>query len=88
MIRKAALEMQEFVKWGMPTYMANGKNTANIMIYKDHINLGFFQGEKMKSKRLEGTGKELRHVKVRKLEDINEMEFSRLIREAVELANG
>jgi hypothetical protein len=85
-IRKAAPEMQECVKWGAPTYMVNDRNAASIMIYKDHINLGFFQGAKLKSRRLEGTGKGLRHVKVRRLEDIDEAEFSRLARQAVELA--
>ena len=85
-IRKAAPEMHESVKWGNPTYATKGKNTACIMVYKDHVNLGFFQGAKMKSKRLEGTGKGLRHVKVRKLGDIDEKEFSRLLREAVTLA--
>jgi hypothetical protein len=34
------------------------------MIYKDHVNLEFFQGAKMKSKRLESIGRGLRHVKV------------------------
>ncbi len=87
-IRQAAPEMQEFVKWGAPTYVANGRNAACIMIYRDHVNLGFYQGAKMKSKKLEGTGKGLRHVKVRRLEDIDEREFSRLLREAAELANG
>ncbi|MGP8125680.1 MAG: DUF1801 domain-containing protein [Nitrososphaerales archaeon] len=85
-IRQAAPEMQEFVKRGAPTYVANGRNAACIMIYKDHVNLGFYQGAKMKSKRLEGTGKGLRRVKVRRLEDTDEREFSRLLREAVELA--
>jgi len=85
-IREAAPEMQEFVKWGAPTYVANGKNAVCIMIYKDHVNLGFFQEAKMKSKSLEGTGKGLRHVKVRRLEDIDGKEFTRLVREAVKLA--
>jgi len=55
--------------------------------FKDHVNLGFFQGAKMKSKKLEGTGKGLRHVKVRGLEDIDAEEFMRLLREPVKLAN-
>jgi hypothetical protein len=84
-VRRATPEMQESVKWAAPTYVVNGKNVACIMIYKDHVNLGFFQGAKMKSKRLEGTGKGLRHVKVRRLEDIDETESSWLLRETVEL---
>ena len=86
MIRRAAPEMQEFVKWGAPTYVVNGRNVACIMMYKDHVNLGFFQGARMKSKRLEDIGKGLRHVKVHRLEDIDEKEFTRLLREAIGLA--
>ena len=84
-VKRAAPEMQEFVKWGAPTYVVNGKNVACIMVYKNHVNLGFFQGAKMKSKRLEGIGKGLRHVKVYRLKDIDEKEFTRLIREAIRL---
>jgi len=40
----------------------------------------------MKSKRLEGVGKGLRHVKVHRLEDIDEKGFTRLLREATGLA--
>jgi hypothetical protein len=56
------------------------------MIYSDHVNLGFSMGAKMKSKRLEGTGEGLRHVKVRRLADIDEKELARLLKEAVSLA--
>ena len=85
-IRRALPESQELVKWGNPTYLVGGKNAAWILVYKDHVDLGFFQGAKMKSKRLEGTGKGLRRVKVRIAEDIDEKEFSRLVREAARLA--
>lgn len=78
--------MQESVKWGAPTCVVKGKNVACVMTYKDHVSLGSFQGVKMKSKRLEGIGKGLRHAKARRLEDINEKELSRLLREVVELA--
>ncbi len=84
-IEKAAPELHEMVKWGNPVYVANGKNAVCIMVYKDHVNLGFFMGAKMKSERLEGTGKGLRHVKVRSLGDIDEGEFSRLLKGAVVL---
>jgi hypothetical protein len=63
-IRHASPEMQEFVKRGAPTYEVLGKKAACIMIYRDHVNLGLFQGAKMKFERLEGTGKGLRRVKI------------------------
>ena len=57
----------------------DGKNVAWIMIYKDRVNLGFFQGAKMKSPLLEGTGKGLRHVKVRGPGEMDEKEFTHLL---------
>jgi len=81
-IRMSIPEAVEQVKWGNPTYVVNGRNVVCIMHYKDHVNLGFFMGAKSKSKRLEGTGKGLRHVKLRRKADIDEREFGRLLKEA------
>ena len=85
-VREALPNSDELVKWGNPTYLVKGKNVAWIMVYNDHVNLGFFQGARMRSKRLEGTGKGLRHVKVRKSEDIDQKELARLLRKAAALA--
>jgi hypothetical protein len=85
-IRKALPKSQELVKWGNPTYLVDGKNVVWIMVYRDHVNLGFFQGAKMKLTRLEGTGKGLRHVKVRRPGEIDEKEFTRLLVQAAVLA--
>ncbi len=85
-VRETLPEAQELVKWDKPTYLLNGANVAWIMVYGDHVNLGFFQGAKLKSKRLEGTGKGLRHVKVWRREDVDTKEFSRLLKEAAEMA--
>ena len=78
-IRKALPKSQELVKWRNPTYLVDGKNVAWIMVHKDHVNLGFFQGAKLRSPRLEGTGKGFRHIKVRRPGDIDEKEFTRLL---------
>lgn len=85
-IKETLPEAQELVKWDKPTYLMSGVNVVWIMVYRDHVNLGFFQGAKLKSKRLEGTGKGLRHVKIWRREDIDPKEFSRLLKEAAELA--
>ncbi len=84
-IKKAPPKVIEQVKWGSPVYSVNGKNVACIMHYKDHANLGFYGDAKLKSKRLEGTGKSLRHVKVRSKSDIDQKEFNRLLKEAASL---
>ncbi len=40
---------------------------AYIMPMRGYVNLGFYQGASLKDARLEGTGKSLRHVKIRSL---------------------
>jgi hypothetical protein len=84
-IKRSLPEAVEQVKWGSPVYSVNGKNVACIMCYSDHVNLGFYLGAKLVSSRLEGTGKGLRHVKIRDKSDIDEKEFDRLLRRAAAL---
>jgi hypothetical protein len=86
-IKRSIPEAVGQLKWGNPTYSVNGKNVACIMHYSDHVNLGFFAGSKLKSRRLEGTGKGLRHIKVRSKSDIDEKEFGRLLKSAAVLAH-
>jgi hypothetical protein len=75
----------ETVKWGNITYLHDDKNLAWIIAFKDHLDFGFFRGAQLKSERLEGTGKGLRHIKVRAKEDVDEKEFARLIKDAAKL---
>lgn len=79
-------QAEEKIKWGNPTYILNGQNLTWILIYKDHVDLGFFHGSKLKSPFLEGTGKGLRHIKVRSEEDIEEEEFKKLLEETATLS--
>jgi hypothetical protein len=75
----------ETVKWGNVTYLSNGKNLSWLIVYKDHVDLGFFLGAKLSSKLLEGSGKGLRHIKVGTLADIDDSEFGRLLKDAQKL---
>lgn len=59
------------VSYGVgPRKMADGY--AYLMPQKDRINLGFYQGASLPDPQglLEGTGKALRHVKVRDLDEL------------------
>lgn len=85
-VKKTLPNAVETVKWGNPTYIIDGKNVTWLLTYRDHVDLGFFKGAQLKSKLLEGTGKGLRHIKVRTVADIQEEEFSRLLREAAKIA--
>ncbi len=84
-VKKTLPGVVETVKWGNITYLLNDKNLAWIIAYKDHLDFGFFMGAQLKSQRLEGKGKGLRHIKVRSAADIDEKEFARLIRDAARL---
>ena len=86
LVRKTAPELRECVKWGNPMWVGNTYVTC-IMIFPNHLNLGFFNGATMsrRFKELEGTGKGLRHVKIRSLADAKAPVLSRILREAVRL---
>ena len=86
LILSADPELQESVKWGNSAYTKNG-NVADIAQAGDHMNLGFFQGAKLTDPEghIEGTGKDMRHIKIRSLDDISQSQFSSWVREAVAL---
>ena len=84
-VKKTLPDITETVKWGNITYLLDAKNLAWIIFYKDHADFGFFKGAKLKSKLLEGTGKNLRHIKIRENNDIKEPEITRLLKDAEKL---
>ncbi len=86
LVRTTSPELRECVKWGSPMWVGQ-KNVLCLMMYPDHVNLGFFRGAELAHKHpeVEGTGKGLRHVKVRSLEDAARPVLGRLIREATRL---
>jgi len=69
---------EEKMRWGAPTF-ARGK--FYIVALKNHVNVGFaITGlNKDEIKLFEGTGKTMRHVKVPKLEDLDEKKLVNLI---------
>jgi hypothetical protein len=82
-IRKAAPELTEGIKWGMPCYWGAG-NVCAIMALKNHVNLAFFRGAELTDAQalLEGTGKGMRHIKIRYAKDIRKQAFVALVKEA------
>ncbi len=92
-IRKLVLEadpdLSEAIKWGNPTYEKQGR-VCYLAATKGYVSLGFFNGAGLTDPhgRIEGTGKKMRHVKVRALSDIDQQRFSAWVREAVALNQG
>jgi hypothetical protein len=58
-----------------------------IANYRDHVNLGFYQGASMEdpAQLLAGTGTDLRHIKIKTLADAKSENLTRYIEEALRL---
>ncbi|AXF56008.1 DUF1801 domain-containing protein [Salicibibacter kimchii] len=81
-------KLREEFKWSMPNYTYNGL-VCYLQTSKNHVNLGFHKGNKLQdkdmNKLLQGTGKTMRHIRIKDTEDIQPKAFTSLIQEAVSL---
>lgn len=88
-IKKALPEITEKVdSWGHLSFTLHGNPISWMINYANHVNFGFTFGARLQSDRLEGTGKNFRHIKIRSIDDIDENEFIRLLQEAAKLDVG
>lgn len=72
--------------WGIPVFDFHGPFSL-LMVGKNHITLGFTRGTSLSDPGglLEGTGKNLRHVKVTEAEQLRDANLRHLLREAAAL---
>lgn len=87
-ILNSSPELKEEFKWSMPNYSYNGL-VCYLQTAKKHVNLGFHKGNFLQGKDgdklLQGTGKTLRYIKIKKLEEVQSKAFTLLIQEAMKL---
>lgn len=72
-IHQEVKNVREAFKWSRPVFGLSG-DIAYLQANKNHVNLGFYKGaEKLRdpNKLLEGTGKTMRHIKLRNVSDID-----------------
>lgn len=77
LIHQSVPDAIETFKWSRPIFSTT-KDFAYLQANKNHINLGFYAGfENLPdpNKRLEGTGKTMRHIKLKKASDIDEKQL-------------
>ena len=86
-IRAASRELTEEVKWGWPCYTAGGKNICCIMNMRTTVNFVLYLGAELDdpSGLIEGTGKTMRHVKLRRIQDLRKPAFTKFIKESIRL---
>lgn len=72
-------DIEEEMKWGVPTY---GNGRYYIVALKDYVNMGFSVKGLTKDAydSLDGSGKTMRHIKVSTVEDINEPRIVSLLK--------
>jgi hypothetical protein len=83
-IRECGNDVREVLHDGCPTACVADAAFAYVNAFKAHVNVGFFRGAELADPAglLEGTGKYMRHVKVRPDRDIDATALIRLIESA------
>ena len=80
-IRACGEDVQELMHDGCPTACVEDAPFAYVSIHKAHANVGFFHGADLDdpAQLLEGTGKRMRHVKLKPGQPVNAKALAALI---------
>jgi hypothetical protein len=83
-MRDCGDDVGEMVHDGCPVACIGDAPFAYVNAFSAHVNVGFFYGAALRdgTALLEGTGKRMRHVKLRPGENVNDAALDRLIRAA------
>ncbi len=81
-ILKTLPSLKEEMKWGVPNY----GNLFYFVALKAHVNLGFSIKDLTNDeiKLFEGTGKTMRHIKIKTVEDINKEKIVKLLKMVID----
>lgn len=85
-VLRAEPRLAQTVKWGNLVFMHRGANAIAIVAHRTHANLQFFNGHVLAVQypQLEGSGKGLRHLKVRYGEPVDSDLVGALVRACIE----
>jgi hypothetical protein len=88
-ILSSGKEISEAVKWNALTYSFDKNNLCFIYstTKSDYVNLGFMQAVRLTDpkKLFEGTGKGMRHIKIRTPKDIPAAQIKKWMKESIAL---
>lgn len=85
-IRDAAPELTEAIKWGQPVYEWNGP-VCYFKAHKNHVTFGFWRGVELGSvePQLESSGSRMAHLKITATGDVKRRKLTALVKAAVDL---
>ena len=80
-MRRRGGDVRELLHDGHPTACVDGAAFAYVNAFTAHVNVGFFRGAEIADPAglLEGTGKFMRHVKLKPNDDVDTRALTRLI---------
>jgi hypothetical protein len=80
-MRKCGSDVRELLHDGCPTACVNDAAFAYVNAFKAHVNVGFFRGAEIADpeRLLEGTGRFMRHVKLKPGSDVGAGALKQLI---------
>jgi hypothetical protein len=83
-MRRCGSGVRELMHDGCPTACVRGAGFGDVNAFTEHVNVGFFHGASLAdpARLLQGTGKAMRHVKLRSGAALNEAALRSLIRAA------
>jgi hypothetical protein len=83
-VRRTIPELEESVKWSNGCWLQGKVPVAYVYAAPEFTQFGFIRGSSLADPRglLEGEGRYVRFIKVRKLADIDERAFAALLRQA------
>ena len=87
LVKKSVKGVEEYVNpWKIPSFDSNGPLCC-FMVGKEHVTFAFLRGAALPDpeKLLEGTGKGVRHVKLRSVAEVKRPGVKKLIAEAAKL---
>jgi hypothetical protein len=87
LVKKSVKGVEEYVNpWQIPSFDSNGPMCC-FMVGKEHVTFAFMRGAKLPDpqKLLEGTGKGVRHLKLRSVADVKRPAVKKLITEAAKM---
>ena len=83
-MRERGDDVRELIHDGCPVACVEDAPFGYVNIFKDHVNVGFFFGAELEdpARLLQGTGKRMRHVKLRAGADVDSAALGALIEAA------
>lgn len=84
LMRRCGPDVRELMHDGCPTACVDDAAFAYVAVFRAHVNLGFFQGASLDdpARLLQGTGKRMRHVKLKPGASVDPAALEALVRAA------